>query len=59
MLAIIAAILFVLAWFEHGAKVTGVPAWFDWQGLALLGLVCVAADLFWPVWRGRRVPPAA
>ena len=51
MLAIAALILFVLAWFVHGAHVTGMPAWFDVTGLMLLGLAAVAAHLFWPPWR--------
>lgn len=51
MLAIVALILAVIAWFEHGAKVTGVPAWFDSYGLAVLALAALAAHLFWPTWR--------
>lgn len=51
MFAIIALILFVLAWFEHGAHVTGMPAWFDSTGLMLLGLAALAAHGFWPLWR--------
>lgn len=51
MLAVLALILFVVSWFEHGSAATGIPVWFDWQGVALLGLACVAAHLFWPSWR--------
>jgi hypothetical protein len=56
MFAIIGLILFIIAWFEHGSRATGVPAWFDWQSLALLGLAALAAHLFWPLWRR---PPAS
>ena len=54
MFAVIALILFVLAWFLHGADVAGMPAWFDATGLMLLGLAAVAAHLLWPLWRGPR-----
>lgn len=54
MLAILAAILFSIAWFIHGAGVTNVPAWFNWQGLALLGLICLALSVAWPVITGWR-----
>jgi hypothetical protein len=55
MLAIIALVLFLLSWFLHGAQVANLPAWIDWQGLAILGLAAVAAHLMWPTWR-RPVP---
>jgi hypothetical protein len=56
MFAVVGLIFFVLAWFIHGAGVSGMPAWFDATGLMLLGLACVAVHLFWPVWRGPRPP---
>jgi len=49
--AVLALILFILAWFEHGSGATGIPVWFDWRSLVILGLAAVAAHLFWPMWR--------
>jgi hypothetical protein len=47
MLGVLAAILLAVAFFEHGAG-GHVPAWFDWQGTALLGLFALALHLCWP-----------
>ena len=49
MLAIIAAICLAISWFEHGAKASGVPAWFDSQGLLILGLLFAVLHLCWPI----------
>ena len=49
MLAIIGAICFAISWFIHGSGASGVPVWFNWQGLAVLGLVFVALHLIWPI----------
>ena len=61
MLAVIAAILFVVSWFEHGAKATGVPIWFNSEGLKIAGLVFLALSLIWhptiPVVRRQPPPP--
>jgi len=57
MFAILGLILALLAWFVHGAHVS-MPSWFDYAALLALAVAAVAAQLFWPVWRGRRVPPA-
>jgi hypothetical protein len=55
MFAVIALILFVLSWFVHGSH-TAMPSWFDATSLMLLGLACLAAHGFWPLWRGPRPP---
>jgi len=42
MLAVLAAILFAVSWVLHGIGPAHIPVWFDWQGVALLGLVSLA-----------------
>ena len=42
MLAVIAAILFAVAFVLHGAGPAHIPVWFNWDGLLLLGLVSLA-----------------
>lgn len=57
MLAVIAAILFAAAWIVHGSQ-AHMPVWFDWEGLGLLGLACLALSGQWhPVINIRRQPP--
>lgn len=51
MFAIIALILAILAWFEHGIKVANVPTWIDSYALAVLAIAALAAHLHWPTWR--------
>lgn len=46
MLAVIAAILFAVAWVIHGSG-AHMPVWFNAEGLALAGLVCLALSLIW------------
>lgn len=46
MLAVIAAILFAVAWVIQGSG-AHMPIWFDWNGLALLGLIFLALSLIW------------
>lgn len=48
MLGVIAAILFAVSWFEHGAGSGHVPAWFNWQGTMVLGLFFLALHAYWP-----------
>ena len=51
MFAIVSLVLALFAWFEHGIKVTSVPAWIDSYALAVLALAALAAHLMWPTWR--------
>lgn len=55
MLAVIAVILFAVAWFEHGAGSGHVSAWFSWQGTMVLGFFFLALHLCWP-WTPWRRP---
>lgn len=54
MLAVVAVVLLAVAWFEHGAGASHVSAWFNWQGLALLGLFALALHFCWPWTPWRR-----
>lgn len=57
MLAFLAALLFGFAWLIQGSG-AHLPVWFDWQGMALLGLACLALSGPWhPVIHVRRQPP--
>lgn len=54
MLAILAALLFGFAWLLHGSG-AHMPVWWNWEGMALLGLVSLALSLIWhPVIPVRR-----
>jgi hypothetical protein len=54
MLAVLGAVFFAIGWFEHGAHASGVPVWFDSEGMKLIGLVLVALHLVWPGYPWRR-----
>ena len=57
MLALFSAIVFLFAVVFHGAKVTP-SLWLNWQGLALIGLLLLAAHLAWVgPWPYPRRPP--
>lgn len=51
MLAIIALILALFSWFEHGIEAANVPTWIDSYALAVLAIAALAAHQFWPTWR--------
>lgn len=40
----LAALFFLMAVIFHGAGVIVHSAWFTWQGLTLLGLLCLALE---------------
>ena len=45
MFAIIAAVLFAIAWIVHGGAYEAHNLWLDWQSLALAGLFFLALAL--------------
>lgn len=60
MFAVIAGFLFAIGWVLNGiGGSTKIPAWFDWRGLLLLGLVSLSVHLYraGPLYPWRR-PPA-
>ena len=46
MLAILAILFFAAAVVVHGAAFTSHTAWLDWQGLMLLGFLCLSLSGF-------------
>jgi hypothetical protein len=56
MLAVVAAILLAISFFERGAGAGHVSAWFGWQGTMVLGLFFLALHLAWP-WAPWQRPP--
>lgn len=48
MFALLAILFFAAAVVVHGAVFTSSTAWLSWQGLALLGLLCLALTGFGP-----------